>query len=61
MTKSIGHIAFVDGFEYYERDGQIYKASISNVMDVRTSQRIGRWECSLEHAKIYPSVYPFVK
>jgi len=49
IQQSVGHIAFVGTVEYYELEGQVYRAPLDAVFDVRTGARIGRWECSREH------------
>lgn len=45
---SKGHIAWVGDLEYYERDGEVYRAHCCNVMDI-FGYRLGRWECSRTH------------
>lgn len=49
LEQSVGHIAFIGRMEYYVTGDQVYAAPIDNVMDVRTSKRFGRWECSVVH------------
>ena len=62
-----GHIGFseLDGqaYEWVEKDdGQVYRCSMSNVVDVVTGYRQGRWECSREHFDRYRNeVYSFVQ
>lgn len=56
---SLGHVAFVDDYEYYTCSDQLYKAPVSAVI-MPNGYRSGRWECTLDHAKNYPSVYPFL-
>lgn len=48
-TKSKGHMFFAKGtdnttYEFYKIGGNIFKAPISNVMDLNTNARIGRFE-----------------
>ena len=51
MQKSSGHIGFfvrTDGTKcelYEEKNGDVYTAPLSNVIDVETGNRIGRYEC----------------
>lgn len=45
MTKSKGHVALKDGFEYYlDAQGNLYTAKENAVIDLSTGYRIGRWE-----------------
>ena len=60
--KSNGHICFIVSdfgtMEYYVAGGELYRAPIDNCIDTRNGYRIGRWECSVEHFKLYyESVY----
>ena len=55
MQKSKGHICFYGEFEFYERDDQVYRANVSNVIDV-DGYRIGRWECSKLQFKHFKEV-----
>jgi hypothetical protein len=48
-SKSKGHMFFAKGtdnttYEFYKVGGNIYKAPVSNVMDLSTKARIGRFE-----------------
>ena len=52
MDKSLGHIAFHDGAEYFECEGEVYRAQIDNPLDVK-GRRFGRWECSRAHFDRY--------
>jgi hypothetical protein len=57
--KSINHLTFYSGFEYYiANDGLIIKAPIDNVFV--QGCRLGRFECTMSHAKAYPQVYGFL-
>jgi hypothetical protein len=57
MKKSKGHIAFVNDNEYFVgTDGEVYRAQLSDAFDVKSKNRIGRWECSLDHALHYAKV-----
>ena len=56
--KSKGHCAFYEynstKYElYFGPEGDLYKAPISNVIDVRNGYRIGRWEAPPWMAKEY--------
>ncbi len=44
--KSKGHICFNDNFEFYQCGNQVYRAALSNVIDIE-GYRFGRWECSV--------------
>lgn len=57
MTKSTGHITFTsDGLvEFYAQDGQVFRAPISNAIDIH-GRRAGRWECSEAHFARYRAV-----
>ena len=44
LAKSKGHEMFVGDYEYYTRDGELWKAPTSNVIDLDTGQRAGRFE-----------------
>ena len=48
MAKSSGHIAWsLDrSAEFYEVQGEVFRAPIGNAFDVDTNARNGRWECS---------------
>ena len=48
MDKSKGHMFFTKTHEFYEYQGQVYRAWISNPVDI-DGCRIGRWECSKAH------------
>ena len=51
-TKSKGHIIFIDDSEYYtDARGDLFRASLTNVIDCATGYRIGRWECYAAQAK----------
>jgi len=43
MKKSKGHIAFAGNFEFYLRDGEVYRAPLHNAFDL-DGYRHGRWE-----------------
>lgn len=45
--ESRGHIAFTPAFEYYERDGEVYRAYVGNPLDAKGYRQGGRWECSI--------------
>lgn len=59
IEKSSGHICFNGNYEYFSYEGEIYKAPLSNCINVQ-GFRDGRWECSVSHAKLYPKVYGFL-
>ncbi len=59
-TKSAGHITFVEGFEWIEEGDDLIRAPISAAFDVTTGNRIGRWEGSLEAARRFPALFPFL-
>jgi hypothetical protein len=48
MARSEGHLGWSrDGsWEYWEHNGEVYRAPVGNAFDVRTGRRLGRWECS---------------
>jgi hypothetical protein len=46
--KSKGHIKFWGNFELYEVNGQVFRALMSNSIDIN-GYRHGRWECSKGH------------
>jgi len=53
-AKSKGHVAFVrtsshGDFEFYVLDGEVYRAPITNAMDVARGVRFGRWEGPERH------------
>ena len=47
--KSEGHLAFVGKFEFFLRDGQVYRANISSYV-APDGYRAARWECPAEMA-----------
>ena len=54
--KSPGHICFANGFEFFEREGEVYRAKITDplctlvqVSGRKVESRHGRWECSRPH------------
>lgn len=60
VIASRGHVGFdfVKGVEYFEFEGNIYIASISNVIDCVTHYRTGgRFECSVGHFKQFRQIY----
>lgn len=52
-TKSAGHLLFWRDdasrttYEYFEAGAGICKAPVSNVLDLMTGARAGRWECPM--------------
>ena len=55
---SNGHVGWSNGLEYYVVNGDVYRAPESNVMDIDTGSRIGRWECPVEHYRhFWEAVY----
>jgi|TARA_Y100000296_G_scaffold81316_1_gene108291 hypothetical protein len=44
--KSDGHISFAGDFEYYDYNGEVYRAPLDNVIDLDRNVRFGRWECA---------------
>ncbi len=59
-AKSAGHVAFVDGFEWFTVGTELFRAPIGNVIDT-SGHRSGRWESSLEHARRFPTIFPFLE
>ena len=59
LQKSKGHMGWqeVDGsvFEIYEARKEVYRAPVSNVFDVDTDRRHGRWQCSTLQFRLYGS------
>lgn len=51
LDQSIGHLTFIDEYEYYFDNGSIYKAATSNVIDLMTRARCGRFFCDLNHVE----------
>ena len=43
VDKSIGHVCFVEGFEYFIREGELFLAPLDNVI-MPDGRRCGRWE-----------------
>jgi hypothetical protein len=60
LDKSIGHLCFVEGFEWLVAGGDLYRAPVGNAMDIDTHVRHGRWECTVECARRYAALYPFL-
>lgn len=58
IEKSNGHIGFSadNKVEFYELDGEVFRAPVNAVVDVHTGARIGRWECSRKHFDEYREV-----
>lgn len=52
MEKSKGHICFNGEFEFYEKQGEVFRANKSNVIDIY-GYRIGRWECSIKQFNLF--------
>jgi hypothetical protein len=52
---SAGHIGFAGRWEYFEADGEVYRADSSNpIQSVEPFVRQGaRWECSRSHFDTY--------
>lgn len=62
LRKSVGHLEFAGRFEFYEQDGEVYRAPVGNAFDLE-GRRHGRWEGSLAHFRrnrgyIYPPQDP---
>lgn len=52
QTKSNGHIGYqisaeFGEFEWYEADGEVYRANARNPVQIDGYRGGGRWECSL--------------
>ncbi len=58
--KSVGHVAFFDGSEWFEVDGELFRAALDSIID-NTGRRFGRWESSLEAARRFPTLFPFLE
>jgi hypothetical protein len=58
-AKSDNHVTFIGDYEYVLADGTIYQCPISNVMDVRTNSRTGRFECDLVFALRNRTQFPY--
>jgi hypothetical protein len=58
-AKSANHITFIGDYEYVLANGTIYQCPVSNVMDVRTGSRTGRFECELAFALRNRSQFPY--
>lgn len=56
--KSVGHLTFAfDGaIEFYEQDGEVYRATVYNGSFGPDGRRHGRWECTIGHYNRYKSV-----
>jgi hypothetical protein len=53
LTLSANHVTFIGDYEYTLVQGTIYKCSISNVLNINTGNRDGRFECELSFALRY--------
>ena len=53
MEKSKGHICFNGEFEFYERNGEVYKAPINAGNVFQNGYRFGRWECSINQFNLF--------
>ena len=53
--KSKGHICFQGEFEFFARGGEVFRAKLSDVIDI-WGYRFGRWECSVAHYERFRSV-----
>ena len=53
-AKSKGHMFFTRTHEFYEDGGQVYRAWITNPVDI-DGCRVGRWECSRVHFDTHES------
>ena len=53
--KSKGHICHNKTFEFYLRDGEVWRANLGNVLDI-DGYRHARWECSEAHFKRYEKI-----
>lgn len=52
--KSPGHLGIINDYEYYkDAKGDLWKASLTSVADVRTGYRQGRWEAPAHMADAY--------
>ena len=50
--KSLNHKFWLDDYEILVRNDQVYKAHKSDTFDFQ-GNRIGRWECSVNHWNYY--------
>lgn len=56
LTKSNGHLEFIGDFEFFLFNGELYRARISNVMNV-DGYRSGRWEAPAYLVEEYLNMY----
>ena len=56
--KSTGHLAFHNEEEWLTVRAELYRAPIN--APLIDGSRIGRWECSMEHAQNYSVLFPFL-
>jgi hypothetical protein len=58
MEKSLNHICFAGQFEFYIRDGEVYRAPASACI-MSDGCRCGRWECSVGHWSTFGEIILF--
>lgn len=58
--RSKRHIAFSNGFEYFDRGGEVFRAPAYAVV-MTDGYRCGRWECSREHFERHRDLYGFAR
>jgi hypothetical protein len=51
--RSTGHIATLGRYEYFEFNGQLYRALNSNPLDTRGIRQGARWQCPMSMAGDY--------
>ncbi len=56
QVKSAGHIAFVNGCEYFARGGEVFRAPESAPI-MLNGCRCGRWESSVSHFIRFASIF----
>ena len=57
---SVGHICWINEYEYYYTSGQVMYAHKTDVVDINTGNRIGRSVTTSKSVAQYPEVYAYL-
>lgn len=56
-SHSVGHICWVGEYEWFHADGKVFTAHKTNVIDVTTGNRAGRFEAAIKEILSYPKSF----
>jgi hypothetical protein len=59
-SSSVGHICWVGDYEWYQIDNRVYKAHRTDVIDLGTGCRQGRFETGCREVAAHPECFAFL-